>query len=32
MANKETEGSGYEGRIASMFKANQFLLFVYDIQ
>jgi len=30
IANKETEGSGYEGRIASMFKANQFLLFVYE--
>jgi hypothetical protein len=30
MATKETEGSGYEGRIASMFKANQFLLFVYE--
>jgi hypothetical protein len=30
MGAKETEGSGYEGRIASMFKANQFLLFVYE--
>jgi hypothetical protein len=30
IAGKETEGSGYEGRIASMFKANQFLLFVYE--
>lgn len=30
IATKETEGSGYEGRIASMFKANQFLLFVYE--
>ena len=30
MATKETEGSGYEGRVASMFKANQFLLFVYE--
>jgi hypothetical protein len=30
LANAETEGSGYEGRIASMFKANQFLLFVYE--
>ncbi|MBS1636227.1 MAG: S46 family peptidase [Bacteroidetes bacterium] len=30
IANKETEGSGYEGRIASMFKANQFLLFTYE--
>jgi hypothetical protein len=30
MATKETEGSTYEGRIASMFKANQFLLFVYE--
>ncbi len=30
MGTKETEGSGYEGRVASMFKANQFLLFVYE--
>jgi hypothetical protein len=30
MGNKETEGSGYEGRVSSMFKANQFLLFVYE--
>ena len=30
MATKETEGSGYEGRVASLFKANQFLLFVYE--
>ena len=30
LAAKETEGSGYEGRISSMFKANQFLLFVYE--
>lgn len=30
LANKETEGTGYEGRIASMFKGNQFLLFVYE--
>lgn len=30
MGAKETEGSGYEGRVASMFKANQFLLFVYE--
>ncbi|MBC7695513.1 MAG: S46 family peptidase [Burkholderiales bacterium] len=30
MANKETEGTIYEGRVASMFKANQFLLFVYE--
>lgn len=30
IAAKETEGTGYEGRIASMFKANQFLLFVYE--
>ncbi len=30
MAAKETEGSAYEGRISSMFKANQFLLFVYE--
>lgn len=30
IAARETEGSGYEGRVASMFKANQFLLFVYE--
>ncbi len=30
MATKETEGTTYEGRISSMFKANQFLLFVYE--
>lgn len=30
MATKETEGTAYEGRISSMFKANQFLLFVYE--
>lgn len=30
LAGKETEGTGYEGRIASMFKGNQFLLFVYE--
>lgn len=30
MGNKETEGTGYEGRVSSMFKANQFLLFVYE--
>src|SRR5574343_570214 len=30
LATKETEGTGYEGRIASMFKGNQFLLFVYE--
>ena len=30
MGTKETEGSGYEGRVASMFKGNQFLLFVYE--
>lgn len=30
IATKETEGTPYEGRIASMFKANQFLLFVYE--
>ena len=30
MGAKETEGTGYEGRVASMFKANQFLLFVYE--
>ena len=30
MGIKETEGSGYEGRVATMFKGNQFLLFVYE--
>lgn len=30
LAGKETEGTAYEGRIASMFKGNQFLLFVYE--
>ena len=30
MGAKETEGTSYEGRVASMFKANQFLLFVYE--
>jgi hypothetical protein len=30
MGAKETEGTGYEGRVSSMFKANQFLLFVYE--
>ena len=30
IGNKETEGTGYEGRVSSMFKANQFLLFVYE--
>lgn len=30
MGAKETEGTGYEGRVASMFKANQFFLFVYE--
>lgn len=30
IANKETEGTGYEGRAVSMFKGNQFLLFVYE--
>ena len=30
MGNKETEGTSYEGRVSSMFKANQFLLFVYE--
>lgn len=30
MGNKEVEGTGYEGRVVSMFKANQFLLFVYE--
>ncbi len=30
IAKKATEGTGYEGRISSMFKGNQFLLFVYE--
>jgi hypothetical protein len=30
VAKKATEGTGYEGRISSMFKGNQFLLFVYE--
>ncbi len=30
LATAETQGTAYEGRIASMFKANQFLLFVYE--
>lgn len=30
MGAKETEGTGYEGRVVSMFKGNQFLLFVYE--
>ncbi|MGZ3930081.1 MAG: S46 family peptidase [Bacteroidia bacterium] len=30
VGNKETEGTGYEGRVASMFKGNQFILFVYE--
>jgi hypothetical protein len=30
MGNKETEGTSYEGRVSSMYKANQFLLFVYE--
>lgn len=30
IATKETEGTGYEGRVTSMFKGNQFLLFVYE--
>lgn len=30
MGNKEAEGTNYEGRIASMFKGNQFLLFLYE--
>lgn len=30
IATKETEGTGYEGRVSSMFKGNQFLLFVYE--
>jgi hypothetical protein len=30
VATKETEGTNYEGRVASMFKGNQFLLFTYE--
>lgn len=30
IAIKETEGTFYEGRVASFFKGNQFLLFVYE--
>lgn len=30
VAKRLTEGTGYEGRISSMFKGNQFLLFVYE--
>jgi hypothetical protein len=30
IAAKETEGTTYEGRVVSMFKGNQFLLFVYE--
>jgi len=30
VAKKATEGSGYEGRVSSLFKGNQFLLFVYE--
>ncbi len=30
IGTKETEGTGYEGRAVSMFKGNQFLLFVYE--
>ncbi len=30
LANKEVEGTNYEGRVASMFKANQFLFFAYE--
>lgn len=30
IAAKETEGTGYEGRVVGMFKNNQFLLFVYE--
>jgi hypothetical protein len=30
IATKETEGTNYEGRVVSMFKGNQFLLFVYE--
>jgi len=30
IAKKETDASGYEARVTSMFKGNQFLLFVYE--
>jgi hypothetical protein len=30
IARKATDGTGYEGRVSSMFKGNQFLLFVYE--
>src|SRR5258708_5640850 len=30
LSKKETEASGYEARVSSMFKGNQFLLFVYE--
>lgn len=30
IGKKATEGTNYEGRVASFFKANQFLLFVYE--
>ncbi len=30
IASKETEGTALEGRVVSMFKGNQFLLFVYE--
>jgi hypothetical protein len=30
LAKKNTEGTGYEGRVVPMFAGNQFLLFVYE--
>ncbi len=30
IAQRSTEGSGYEGRVVPMFAGNQFLLFVYE--
>lgn len=30
IAKKATEGTTYEGRVSSMFRGNQFLLFVYE--
>ncbi len=30
LATKETEGTALEGRVVSMFKGNQFILFVYE--
>jgi len=30
ISKKETDASGYEARVSSMFKGNQFLLFVYE--